>query len=124
MQQELTLNQDVIVMVAGAILSLAFTYIPKFNVWFALKSAEFKQLTMLIIMFVTTGVLFALGCFEFININNFVCDKATATQFVYTFILAVISNQSTHMITPKPLAVKQANDVVVEDELYIYKVVN
>ena len=105
-------------MVSGAVLSALFTYTPKFNVWFALKSDEFKQLTMLILMFVVTGIIFLLGCFDFLQIERFVCDRNTGFYFVYTFILAVMSNQATHKILPKPLAVKQANDVVQGDELY------
>jgi hypothetical protein len=111
-------SSDLLIMISGAVLSALFTYVPKFNVWFALKTDEVKQLTMLILMFVATGVVFALGCFDFLQIENFVCDKNTAAYFVYTFILAVMSNQATHKILPKPLAVKQANDVVQGDELY------
>jgi len=118
METGLTLNQDVIVMIAGSVLSMSFTYIPKFNVWFAMKSNEFKQFTMLILMFVSTAAIFGLGCANLIQINNFICDKTTAAHFVYTFVLAVMSNQSTYMVTPKPIAVKQANDIVQEDELY------
>ena len=113
-----TFSSDLSIMVAGALLSALFTYIPKFNVWFALKSDEFKQLTMLILMFVVTGIVFLLGCFDFLQIEKFVCDKNTGFYFVYTFILAVMSNQSAHKILPKPLAVKQAGDVVQGDELY------
>jgi len=113
-----TFSSDLIIMITGALLSAMFTYIPKFNVWFALKSDEFKQLTMLILMFVVTAVIFTLGCFNFLQIEKFVCDRNTGFYFVYTFILAIMSNQSAHKILPKPIAVRQANDVVQGDELY------
>lgn len=118
MEEGLTFNQDVLVMIAGSVLSALFTYVPKFNVWFAMKTDEFKQYTMIGIMFVVSGGMFALACFGLLEINEFVCNKGTAWHFIYTFILAVMSNQSTYLISPKPLAVKQANDVIQEDELY------
>ncbi len=105
-------------MISGVVLSALFTYVPKLNVWFAMKSNEVKQLSMLIMMFVITAAVFTLGCFEFIQIEKFVCDRNTAVYFIYTFILAAISNQSADRILPKPIAVRQARDINVEDELY------
>ena len=113
-----TFSLDLLIMIAGAVLSLAFTYIPKFNAWFAEKTNEVKQLTMLVLLFVITAVVFSLGCFEIILIENFMCDKNTAVYFIYTFILALISNQATYQISPKPIAVRQAKDIVQGDELY------
>lgn len=113
-----TFSSDLLIMIAGAVLSLAFTYIPKFNAWFAEKTNEVKQLTMLVLLFVITAVVFSLGCFEIILIENFMCDKNTAVYFIYTFILALISNQATYQISPKPIAVRQAKDIVQGDELY------
>lgn len=113
-----TFSSDLLIMIAGVVLSAAFTYIPKFNTWFAVKSNEVKQLTMLGLLFVITAAIFTLGCFELIPIENFACDKNTTVYFIYTFILAVISNQSADRILPKPVAVKQANDIAQEDELY------
>lgn len=113
-----TFSSDLLIMVSGAVISLLFTYIPNFNAWFAMKSNEVKQLTMLGLLFVITAAVFALGCFDLIQIENFVCDKNTAVYFIYTFILAVISNQATYQITPKPIAVRQARDIVQGDELY------
>ncbi len=113
-----TFSSDLLIMIAGVVLSAAFTYIPKFNTWFAMKSNEVKQLIMLGLLFVTTAVVFALGCFELIPIENFVCDKNTTVYFIYTFILAAISNQSADRILPKPIAVRQAREIVKEDELY------
>lgn len=113
-----TFSSDLLIMIAGVVLSAAFTYIPKFNTWFAVKSNEVKQLIMLGLLFVITAVVFALGCFELVPIENFVCDKNTTVYFIYTFILAAISNQSADRILPKPIAVRQAREIVVEDDLY------
>lgn len=107
-----TFSSDLLIMIAGVLLSAGFTYIPKLNVWFAEKSNEVKQLTMLVLLFAITAIVFALGCFNLIQIESFVCDRNTAVYFVYTFILAAISNQSADRILPKPIAVRQARDVV------------
>ena len=113
-----TFSSDLLIMIAGVVLSAGFTYVPKLNVWFAEKSDEVKQLTMLVLLFAITAIVFALGCFNLIQIEKFVCDRNTAVYFVYTFILAAISNQSADRILPKPIAVRQARDVVQGDELY------
>lgn len=117
MVTQISLSSELIVMIAGAFLSAMFTYIPKFNVWFAMKSDEVKQLTMLILMFVVSVVIFILGCNDLIPIENFICDKHTVWYFIYTFFIAAMSNQSTDRILPKPLAVRQAREIVQTDEL-------
>lgn len=105
-------------MLLGAAISAAFTYIPKFNAWFAEKSNEVKQLTMLGLMFAITAIMFGLGCSQLIVIKGFVCDQHTAAYFIYSFLWAAISNQAADRILPKPIAVRQAREIVKEDELY------
>lgn len=114
---EVTFTTNFIVMAAGVLISALATYVPKFNTWFAMKSDEAKQLTMLILMFVVSAVIFGLGCFGFITIDGFACNKQTVFDFGYMFFMAAISNQSADRILPKPIAVRQARDIVQTDEL-------
>ena len=101
---------EFLAMIAGGLLSLLFSYVPKLNTWYAAKTEEVKKLTMLCLMLITTIVIFALGCGEIIPINNFVCDQPSAVYFIYVFILAIVANQGIYKITPQTIAVKQSKE--------------
>ena len=104
----ITISPELIVIIAGGLLSIIFTYSPKLNTWFASKSEDFKKLTMLVLMVLTTIVVFILGCASILPLNNFVCDQQTAITFVYYLILAIMSNQGVYKVSPQPIAVKLA----------------
>jgi hypothetical protein len=121
----ITFGPEFITGAAGMLISLLFTYIAfikiqgkPFNVWFAEKSNEEKQSFMLLLMTAVTVIVFALGCFKWLEIENFVCTRNTAISFFYSWLLAISANQGTDRIFPKPIAVRQARDIVKEDELY------
>ncbi|KKT30690.1 MAG: hypothetical protein UW18_C0012G0009 [Microgenomates group bacterium GW2011_GWF1_44_10] len=105
---EISFNTEFLVMMLGIASSAFFTYVPTLNVWFANKSEEYKKLFMLILMFLITAVVFVLGCTNILIINDFTCGQKSAVYFLYVFGLSVISNQTTHKISPTPMAVKQA----------------
>jgi len=83
-------TSEFIVLTAGVIVSLLASYVPKFNAWFAALSKEVKQLSMLLIMLIVTVVVFVLGCVGAVQIKGFVCEQASAVQFVYLLILAIM----------------------------------
>lgn len=102
-------SPELIVIIAGGFLSIVFTYSPKLNTWFAGKSEDFKKLSMLVLMVLTTVVVFVLGCLKVVTMHNFICAQQTAVDFIYYLILAVMSNQGVFKLSPKPIAVKQAS---------------
>ena len=51
--------------IAGVILSLLFSYVPKLNTKFAAKSAEEKKLWMLALLAVVAGGAFGLSCTQY-----------------------------------------------------------
>jgi len=104
----IVVTPEALVLFAGVLLSLCFSYIPKLNVWFAAKSEEFKKLFMLGLLLIVTLGIFLLGCFKIVPVEAFTCDQQTAVKFFYMFVLALISNQSTYKISPMTNAVKQA----------------
>ncbi len=106
----ISFNPEFLAMIAGVVLSLLFSYVPKLNTWYAALATEIKQLIMLGLMLVSTGAIFALGCGGIIPINDFACDQNTAVYFIYTFILALVANQGTYKITPQTIAVRQAKE--------------
>lgn len=108
MLSDITVTSDFIAIIAGALLSLLFSYFPKLNTWYASLEEGTKKLIMLGALFLTVSGLFAAGCAGLININGFACDKATAINYVKMLMLAVIANQSVFKITPVTSAVTEA----------------
>lgn len=108
MVPSISFTPEFLAMIAGVMLSLSFSYVPKLNTWYAAKATEIKQSIMLGLMLITTIGIFALGCGGILQIKNFVCDQPTAVYFIYTFILALVANQGTYKISPQTPAVKQA----------------
>jgi hypothetical protein len=96
---QFTLTPEVLGMIAGVILSLAFSYIPGLNAWFAAKDPTFKRLVMLLLLAISAGAIFALSCGAILTVIT--CDRAGVVQLVWIFILAVIANQSTFTISPQ-----------------------
>ena len=55
-------SSELIVSIAGVVLSLLFSYIPGLRTWFAALVAETKQLIMLGLLILVTAAIYALGC--------------------------------------------------------------
>jgi hypothetical protein len=105
--KEFQLTPDMLAMIAGVILTLAFSYIPGLNTAFAKWSPELKRITMLALLLLTSAVVYGLGCAGILN-AGLTCDKQGLVQLIWMFILAVISNQSVYQITPLPASVRLA----------------
>lgn len=99
-------SSELIVSIAGIVLSLLFSYIPGLRTWYAALVTETKQLIMLGLLIVVTGAIYALGCYGVID-TGIVCGKDGIVSLVFMLIAGVVSNQATYMITP------QTNDVVI-----------
>ena len=106
----MAVTSEMLVGIAGVVLSLFFSYIPGLRVWFAGLASEMKQLIMLGLILVISAVVYILGC-NGILVTNIACDKAGLVSFLYIVITAVIANQATYSITP------QTNDVLVAKQL-------
>ena len=91
-------------MIAGAVLSLLFSYIPGLNTWFAGHAPEFKRLFMAGLMLVVAGAALGLSCAGIIS--GVACTQAGAIELAVTWILAVAANQATYDVSPQPAAVK------------------
>lgn len=97
-------------LLAGAVLSLFFSYVPGLNVKFAVLSSEIKRLIMLGLLIVVAAAVYGLSCTTFaadIGIQV-TCDQPGLVQMVTVLILAVISNQSVYTVSPQLPAVREA----------------
>ena len=94
------MTPELLAAAAGILLSLSFSYIPGLSTWYAAQDPTRKRLIMLAALVVITGGVFALSC---ANVFAWVtCDQAGATGLVTAFVLALVANQSTFLITPQP----------------------
>jgi len=101
------LTPEMLGAIAGMVLSVAFSHIPKLNVQFAALSPEWKRLIMVGVLLFASGVIYGLNCGGIIS-TGVTCDRAGIIQLASIFIFAVITNQSAYGLTPLPAAVKVA----------------
>ena len=103
-------TSELIVGIAGIVLSLLFSYIPGLRVWYAGLVSEKKQILMLgLIALVTIGIGIV-GCLGFIA-TGISCDKAGIIALVKMFFAGIIANQATYLISPA------TNDAVIAKQL-------
>lgn len=92
--------------IAGIVLSLIFSYVPKLNVKFAKLEGDYKRLIMLGALVIVGGSAFGLSCANLWP--TVTCDQAGAVQMIESFIFAAIANQSAYALSPETNAVKEA----------------
>ena len=100
-----TPSADALAVIAGAVLSLLFSYVPGLNTWFAAKAPEFKRLFMAVLMLVVAGAAIGLSCAQIIS--GVACTQAGLFQLLGAWILAVAANQGAYSLTVPTKAVAQ-----------------
>lgn len=100
---------------AGALLSLAFSYIPKLKDWFEEKDATTKRLIMAGALLAVSLGVFGMACADLLGglpiQVTAVCDRNGAVAIAVNFLIALVANQATFMITPQPKA-KTVEDTI------------
>jgi hypothetical protein len=109
------LTAEFLAAVAGVVLSLAFSYIPGVRTAFAGLMPEVKRLVMLGLLAVVTIILTLLTCNGIVD-TGVACDQNGIIRIVWTFILAMIANQTTYQISPQPPDVQAAAYAAKTDE--------
>ena len=107
--QTFELTSEILAGIAGAILSLAFSYVPGLNTKFAALPEESKQAIMAGMLLLTAGLIFGLSCASILAIG-IACTQGGIYQVVWLWIMAITANQSVHRITPKTNSVKLASE--------------
>lgn len=106
------MTPDELSAIAGVVLSLFFSYWPGLKWRFKKLRPEYKRLIMLGLLFVTALGIFGLSCWQIFAIVA--CTRDGAIGLFRIFVIAVIANQATFQISPKP---KNPPAVPAEDEL-------
>jgi len=93
------MTSEELAMVAGIILSLISSYVPKVSDWYAKRNATEKRLIMAVLLLVVAGGAFGLSCAKIVL--AVACTREGALGLVYSFIFALIANQATYAISPR-----------------------
>lgn len=91
---------DFLAAIAGAILSLLFSYVPGLNTQYAALVPVYKRLVMLGLLLVVAAAIYGLGCGGILQ-SGIACSQQGLIQLVAIFVIAVIANQSTFTISPQ-----------------------
>ncbi len=99
------MTSDLLVSVAGVVLSLLFSYLPGLSAWYGELSGDRKRLIMLGMLALVAGGMYALDCGGLlVKIAPDVagmCSSADGwVQVVRAFVVAMIANQSAYAISP------------------------
>lgn len=90
-------------LIAGTLLSLAFSYIPGVSIWFMGFEPTIKRLIMLALLAMTSGAIYGLSCLGWgselgITLS---CDQTGLLGLTKQFVIAIIANQSIYTISPQ-----------------------
>lgn len=102
------LTPELLASIAGAVLSLALSYIPGLNSKYAGLSEDVKKFIMLVLLALASGGVLALACAPLLGLVLVECSTGGLVQIATVFIAALIANQSMHRISPATSAVVAA----------------
>lgn len=89
-------------LLAGALLSLVFSYVPGLKDWFDKKESTIKRLIMAGALLVVSLLIFGTSCADLGFAFTVACDKEGVVGLVSIFIRALVANQATYLISPQP----------------------
>jgi len=97
------MSAESLTLAAGALLSLAFSYIPGLADAYAGLDGVQKRLVMLALLVLVAVASFGLSCLGWGSALgiSLACDQAGALGLLRTLLLALIANQSTYLISPQ-----------------------
>jgi len=84
--------------IAGIVLSLLFEYLPGLHDWYNALVDTKQKLVMLAALLLSAAGVFALACLGRYDLVT--CDVAGVWMLLEYFVLAVIANQATYLISP------------------------
>ena len=103
------MSPELLVIIAGTILSLLFSYVAGFTKWWEEKDGVYKRLMMLILLVLTAGGVYGISCLGYGDLIDVTipCTQAGLVELIRYLILAVMANQSVYALSPQPAAIKQ-----------------
>lgn len=100
------MNQELLVTIAGVVLSLLFSYLPGLSARYGELTGDKKRLIMLGMLALVAGGVYALDCGGILvkfspDLAGMCSTDDGWVVVVKSFVLAMIANQSTFMISPQ-----------------------
>lgn len=97
------MSAEQLTVIAGAILSLAFSYVPGLKSKYEPLGDEMKRLVMLGLLVLVVAGVFGLACSRFGSYLGLAiaCDEPGMVGLAWSLVLAIMANQSTYLITPR-----------------------
>lgn len=104
------MSAEMLSAVAGAVLSLLFSYVPGLNVWYASLESIYKRLIMAAMLLLVAASVFGLSCTSWaaewgIEVT---CDQPGLQVAMQAFLFALIANQSMYLISEETKGVREA----------------
>jgi hypothetical protein len=100
---EVNLTAALVISIVSSLLSVAFTWFPKLNTWYAAKEKDAKSSLMLGLIVTTTVIIIGLGCFNIINVSGLTCNSQGLTNIAINIIVGLVggmqSNQGVYGLT-------------------------
>lgn len=90
-------------LLAGAVISLLFSYVPGVNTWYDGIASEYKRLIMAGLMLIVAAAAYGLACAGLgaqfgIAIT---CDQGGLVGLLQAWVLALVANQGVYSATPR-----------------------
>ena len=97
------MSANTLSLIAGAALSLAFSYIPGLREDFELLDPTEKRLVMLGLLLVTTVAVEIMACLGWGALwgLNLTCNQTGIAGLIEQLVIAIIANQSIYAISPR-----------------------
>lgn len=97
---------DIISAIAGALLSLVFSYVPGAKSWFDSLDGAHKRLVMLGMLALAAVLVMGLACSGLAGDFGVqaTCDRSGIVALIRVFIAAAIANQTTFLLSPQVVA--------------------
>lgn len=105
--ENIQFTPESIAAVAGFVLMLAFSYLPKFRVWYAGLQSEVKSYIMIGVLLLTEVVIIVLALNGIIPVE----EPITWQRAVSIAIALLVSNQPTYKLLPQTEDVKAVKAV-------------
>jgi energy-converting hydrogenase Eha subunit C len=107
---QLILEPAVLAGIVSVVVSLILSYVPSLRVWFAGIQRQFKSLIMLGILALVSVTIWVAGGLGLLAIN-IPFDQQGFVGLVKVFLVTVMANQATYLLSPEPVDVKLAKNI-------------
>lgn len=97
------MTSDQLTIIAGALLALAFSYVPGLAEKYQAKDETTKRLIMLGLLVLVAAGSFGLACGGVVEFAGGVaCNRSGLVNLVQSLIFAIASNQGVYKLTKRP----------------------